>query len=138
MSKATAFGLFPALQQLRLICWIFANSGCKQFYNRACNKEQPVSVFDEYESEIEHYQTMLGRERGMLAIALDRLTAAAVLVGQHAVYCPSGRDPDLPSMDIRRITSELRGAKELIQAVMEKLRQQSAADGTPEPGMPLI
>jgi hypothetical protein len=101
-----------------------------------------MSVFDEHDAEIEHYQTMLGRDRGRLAVALDRVTAAAVLVGQHAVYCHRssalGRDSKMPAMDIQRITLELGHAKELIQSVMEQLRKDSVARGNPAPHMPLL
>ena len=54
---------------------------------------------------------------------LDRLTNALVLVGQHDVYCTSQRNPALPAMDIRMITQELVHAKELVQSVMEAIRQ---------------
>jgi hypothetical protein len=101
-----------------------------------------MSVFDEHPSEIEHYQTLLGRDRGNLAVALDRITAAAVLVGQHAVYCHHagavGRDSEMPAMDIRQITLELGHAKQLVQNVMEQLREDSAARGNPAPHMPLL
>jgi len=52
-----------------------------------------------------------------LAVTLDRVTNAMVLVGQHGVYCHSHRDPAKPTMDIQIITEELRKAKELIQSV---------------------
>src|SRR5260370_35203675 len=66
---------------------------------------------------------MFGGERGGLAVSLDRLTNALVLVGQHAVYCPSQRNPGVPAMDIRMVTQELTHAKELVQSVMEELRK---------------
>jgi hypothetical protein len=101
-----------------------------------------MSVFDEHTSEIEHYQALLGRDRGRLAVALDRITGAAILVGQHAVYCHRasafGRDSEMPARDIQRINLELDHAKELIQSVMEQLREASAARGNPTPHMPLL
>ncbi len=81
-----------------------------------------MSAFDEHKEELEHYEQMMGTYRGRLAVTLDRLTNAMVLVGQHGVYCHSNRDPDKPVMDIQLITQELRQAKELIQSVMEELR----------------
>ena len=84
-----------------------------------------MSVFEEHRSELEHYETMMGPSRGRLAVTLDLLTNALVLVGQHGVYCHSHRDPDVPVMDIRIITEELRKAKELIQSVMEGLKKQA-------------
>jgi len=81
-----------------------------------------MSAFDEHKEELEHYEQMMGANRGRLAVSLDRLTNAMVLVGQHGVYCHSHRDPSKPTMDIQIITDELRKAKELIQSVMEELR----------------
>jgi hypothetical protein len=82
-----------------------------------------MSAFSEYKDELEHYEQMFGRERGRLAVALDRLTNALVLVGQHGVYCSSQRNPAVPAMDIRIIAQELAHAKELTQSVMEELRR---------------
>jgi hypothetical protein len=65
---------------------------------------------------------MFGRERGRLAVSLDRLTNALVLVGQHGVYCTSQRNPTAPAMDLRIINQELVHAKELVQSVMEEMR----------------
>ena len=83
-----------------------------------------MSAFEEHKEELEHYEQMLGMFRGRLAVTLDRVTNAMVLVGQHGVYCHSNRDPQKPAMDIQLITEELRKAKELIQNVMEGLREQ--------------
>jgi hypothetical protein len=82
-----------------------------------------MSAFSEYEEELEHYEQMFGRDRGRLAVALDRLTNALVLVGQHGVYCTSQRNPAVPTMDIRIITQELAHAKELLQSVMEEIKR---------------
>jgi len=82
-----------------------------------------MSVFEEFKEELEHFEQMFGRERGRLAVSLDRLTNALVLVGQHGVYCTSQRNPAVPAMDIRIVAHELANAKELVQSVMEDLRQ---------------
>jgi len=82
-----------------------------------------MSAFTQLKDELEHYQQMYGKERGRLAVGLDRLTNALVLVGQHGVYCTSQRNPAVPAMDIRIITQELVHAKELVQSVMEELRK---------------
>jgi hypothetical protein len=82
-----------------------------------------MSAFQEHREELEHYEQMFGRDRGRLAVTLDRITNALVLVGQHGVYCTSMRNPTLPAMDIRMVTQELSNAKELIQSVMEEMRQ---------------
>ncbi len=82
-----------------------------------------MSAFTEHREELEHYEQMFGRDRGRLAVSLDRITNALVLVGQHGVYCTSQRNPTLPAMDLRMISQELSNAKELIQSVMEELRK---------------
>jgi hypothetical protein len=82
------------------------------------------SAFEEHKDELAHYEQMFGRDRGRLAVSLDRLTNALVLVGQHGVYCTSQRNPTVPAMDLRLITQELAHAKELVQSVMEQLRTQ--------------
>jgi hypothetical protein len=83
-----------------------------------------MAAFDEHREELEHYETMMGPYRGRLAVTLDLLTNALVLVGQHSVYCHSNRDAAVPVMDIRIITAEIGKAKELIQSVMEGLRAE--------------
>jgi hypothetical protein len=83
-----------------------------------------MTAFQDHREELEHYETMMGPHRGRLAVTLDLLTNALVLVGQHGVYCHTNRDPDLPVMDIRIITQEIAKAKELIQSVMEGLRAE--------------
>ena len=83
-----------------------------------------MTAFQDHREELEHYETMMGPHRGRLAVTLDLLTNALVLVGQHGVYCHTNRDPDLPVMDIRIITQEIGQAKELIQSVMEGLRAE--------------
>ncbi|MGB8542098.1 MAG: hypothetical protein WCD49_10735 [Candidatus Acidiferrales bacterium] len=86
-----------------------------------------MTAFDEHREELEHYETMMGPYRGRLAVTLDLLTNALVLVGQHGVYCHSNRDANVPVMDIRIVTAEIGKAKELIQSVMEGLRAERNA-----------
>jgi hypothetical protein len=81
------------------------------------------SAFDEHKDELEHHEQMFGRDRGRLAVSLDRLTNALVLVGQHGVYCTSQRNPAVPAMDLRMVVQELTHAKELMQSVMEELKK---------------
>lgn len=83
-----------------------------------------MTAFNDHRQELEHYETMMGPHRGRLAVTLDLLTNALVLVGQHGVYCHTNRDPDVPVMDIRMVTQEISKAKELIQSVMEGLRAE--------------
>jgi hypothetical protein len=80
-----------------------------------------VSVFEDYREEIEKHEFMMGTARGRLAVALDRLTDALILVGQHGVYCTSGRNPSKPALDLEMVLREIKGAKELVQSVMEEL-----------------
>ena len=82
-----------------------------------------MSAFEEHKEELEKFEQMFGRERGRLAVSLDRLTNALVLVGQHGVYCTSQRNPTVPAMDLRIINQELVHAKELVQSVMEEMRR---------------
>ena len=82
-----------------------------------------MNAFDEHKEELEHFEQMYGRERGRLAVSLDRMTNALVLVGQHGVYCASQRNPAVPAMDLRIITEELEHAKQLVQSVMEELKR---------------
>jgi len=88
-----------------------------------------MPAFDEHKDELEHYETMMGPHRGRLAVSLDLLTNALILVGQHGVYCHTNRDPDVPVMDIRIIQAEIGKAKELIQSVMEAMRAERDKQG---------
>ena len=87
-----------------------------------------MSAFNEYREDLERSEQMYGLELGRLAVTLDRITNAMVLVGQHGVYCASQRNPSVPAMDIRIITLELANAKELLQSVMELLRRTREAN----------
>lgn len=81
-----------------------------------------MSVFHEKRTELEKHEFMMGAERGRLAVSLDMLTDALILIGQHGVYCVSGRNPSKPALDLETVLNEIKGAKELIQSVMEELR----------------
>lgn len=90
----------------------------------AKEKSEAMSVFVEHKDELEKHEFMMGTKRGRLAVTLDLLTEAIILVGQHAVYCRSQREPERPPMDIRLINQGLNQAKQLIQIVMEEMRAQ--------------
>ena len=64
-----------------------------------------------------------GLEAGRLAVTLDILTDALVLVGQHGVYCQSARQPGKPAMDVQLITTGILQAKELVASVLGQLRK---------------
>ena len=85
-----------------------------------------MSVYDERREELEKHEFMMGTARGRLAVTLDVLTDALVLVGQHGVYCHSARHPGKPAMDIQLITKSITDAKELISSVMSELKARSA------------
>ncbi|MEO8028059.1 MAG: hypothetical protein ABI823_16360 [Bryobacteraceae bacterium] len=87
-----------------------------------------MSVYREREEELDRYQTMMGLERGRLAVAMDLLTDALVLAGQHGVYCQSARQAGKPAMDIQLITKCLGDAKELVTSVMEELQRKAKAN----------
>jgi len=97
-----------------------AGGGCEA----RLEKRGMMNAFTEHREELERYEQMFGLERGRLAVSLDRLTNALVLVGQHGVYCTSNRNPMVPAMDLRLISQELTHAKELLQSVMEELRKK--------------
>ncbi|HUJ48771.1 MAG TPA: hypothetical protein VLW25_01180 [Bryobacteraceae bacterium] len=85
-----------------------------------------MSVYDERREELEKQEFMRGAERGRLAVTLDLLTDALVLVGQHGVYCQSARQPGMPAMDIQMISKCLTDAKELVADVMVQLKRKPA------------
>jgi hypothetical protein len=82
-----------------------------------------MSVWDERKEALENHEFRMGRERGRLAVTMDLLTDALVLVGQHGVYCQSARQPGKPAMDIQIIGACLNDAKELVASVMEELKR---------------
>jgi hypothetical protein len=89
-----------------------------------------MSIFQDRRDELEKYEFMMGPTRGRLAVSLDALTDALILIGQHGVYCTSNRNPSKPALDLETVMSEINGAKELIQSVMQELEQERAASRT--------
>ena len=83
-----------------------------------------MSVYEDRKDALEEYEFRMGLERGRLAVTLDLLTDALVLVGQHGVYCQSARQAGMPAMDIQMISHSLTGAKELIASVMAELQRK--------------
>jgi hypothetical protein len=82
-----------------------------------------VSVYQERRDELEKHEFMMGLPRGRLAVTLDVLNDALMLVGQHGVYCQSSRQPGKPAMDIQLISKSITDAKELISGVMGELKK---------------
>jgi hypothetical protein len=81
-----------------------------------------MSVYQDRKDELEKHEFMMGVPRGRLAVTLDVLTDALVLVGQHGVYCQSARQPGKPAMDLQIILKSINDAKELIASVMTELK----------------
>ncbi len=79
-----------------------------------------MSALNKHRDALEVHETMMGLERGRLAVALDLLTDALAMVGQHGVYCQSARTPGRPTMDITLILEQIGDAKELLQSVIER------------------
>ena len=93
-----------------------------------------VSSLHERRDELEKFEFMMGPVRGRLAVSLDMLTDALVIIGQHGVYCVSQRNPSKPALDLETVLGEINGAKQLIQSVMEELRRErDAASSDPNP-----
>ncbi len=85
-----------------------------------------ASPFQKHRDALEIHETMLGQANGRLAVALDLLTDAVALVGQHGVYCQSARVGGGPKMDIALVLEHLNDAKQLVQSAMEEIAQRRA------------
>ena len=79
-------------------------------------------MLDHYGEARERYEFQMGPVRGKLATALDILTDALTLVGQHGVYCRSQRQPHYPSMDVRLVLQQIEDSKGLVIEAMEELK----------------
>jgi hypothetical protein len=78
-----------------------------------------MTVFNRHRDELERHETMMGQANGRLAVALDILTDALAMVGQHGVYCQSTRLPGRPTLDITMVLEQIGDDKELLQSVIE-------------------
>ena len=78
-------------------------------------------MLEHYAESRERYEFQWGPIRGRLATALDILTDALTLVGQHGVYCRSTKHPQHPSMDVRLILQQIEDSKGLVIEAMEAL-----------------
>lgn len=74
--------------------------------------------------ELEREIFMRGEAAGRLTVALDALTDALVLVGQHGIYCTSNRNPAVPKLDLQAVLAGIGGAKELVSDAVDYLRTQ--------------
>ena len=82
-------------------------------------------MLEHYREAKERYDFQMGPVRGGLATALDILTDALALVGQHGIYCRSARQPQHPAMDIRLVVEQIENSKGLIIEAMEQLKKSS-------------
>ena len=78
-----------------------------------------MSALTKYRDSLEVHETMMGSTRGRVAVALDLLTDAIAMVGQHGVYCQSTRMPGKPALDIALVLEQIGDAKELLQSAIE-------------------
>jgi hypothetical protein len=78
-----------------------------------------MGALEKHRKQLELHETMMGAARGKLAVALDLLTDALAMVGQHGVYCQSTRHPGKPTLDIQLVLEQIGDAKELLQTVIE-------------------
>ena len=81
-------------------------------------------MLDNYRDARERYEFQMGPARGALATALDILTDALTLVGQHGVYCRSTRQPQFPAMDVRLVLEQIEDSKNLIIDAMQQLQNR--------------
>jgi hypothetical protein len=91
-----------------------------------------VSTFDKHRDALEVHETMMGPSKGRLAVALDLLTDALAMVGQHGVYCQSMRVPGKPTLDIALVIEQIGDAKELVQSVIELPSSRGGPAGPPD------
>ena len=88
----------------RAICSATRRAACRAASRcvRRSRRERadPCPSFDKHREQLELHETMMGASRGRLAVALDLLTDALAMVGQHGVYCQSARTPGRPTLDI--------------------------------------
>ena len=78
-----------------------------------------MSALTKHRDALEVHETMMGSANGRVAVALDLLTDALAMVGQHGIYCQSTRVPGTPPLDIAIVLEQIGDAKELLQSVIE-------------------
>ena len=83
-----------------------------------------ASALAEQRDSLEKHEFMMGIERGRLAVSLDMLTDALILIGQHGVYCVSSRNPTKPALDLQTVLDQINGAKQLIQSTMSEIERK--------------
>jgi hypothetical protein len=82
-----------------------------------------VSTVPDYEDQLARYQFQMGTARGRLARALDVLTDAIALTGQHDMYCHQAPASDGSASDLKLIMRQIEDSKHLIMETMEELKK---------------
>lgn len=82
------------------------------------------SVFEVHDEKIQDHEMMMGPVQGKLAVLLDLLTDSLIVAGKHSIYCRNRQRPEEPSADMQMIRESLTHSKELVQAVMDHLRNR--------------
>src|SRR6201987_1304661 len=101
-------------------------SSLTQTYPKAGKMPAPQSAIAQRRDDLERFEFMMGAERGRLAVSLDMLTDALILIGQHGVYCASNRNPTKPALALQAVLDQINGAQQLIQSTMSWLERQRA------------
>ena len=75
-------------------------------------------------ARLDDYRFQLGHDAGNLALALDQLTDALGLIGQHTVYCRVEKGPRAGQapLDVAEVTALLGRAKALVQESLLRLK----------------
>jgi len=77
---------------------------------------------EDFENRLDRYQFQMGPARGRLAAALDILTDALALAGQHGIYCRNPSGSGEAARDIRLIMEQIEESKGLIIETIEELK----------------
>jgi hypothetical protein len=105
-----------------------SRSGVPEDKSSGAGPYSGASALAEHRDSLEKHEFMLGTERGRLAVSLDMLTDALILIGQHGVYCVSSRNPTKPALDLQTVLDQINGAKQLIQSTMSELERKRDAE----------
>ena len=81
-----------------------------------------MTAFEKHKEKLADLEFMMGKHRGRLAMAMDLLTDAIVLSGQHGIYCKASGKTDQPNRDLRELAETLNQTKQLIQNVLHELK----------------
>ena len=75
-------------------------------------------------ARLDDYRFQMGHDAGNLALALDQLTDAMQLIGQHTVYCRVEKGPRAgePPLDVAELMRLLQATKELVRESLLRLR----------------